>query len=305
MPKIKYIDRKFKPETLAIIVKANEIIDEYVAQSYDLTLRQLYYQFVSRDLIPNTQRSYDRLGSIINDARLAGLVDWSHMVDRTRNAQTLPHWESPRDIIRTTSRQFNIDLWKNQEYRPEVWIEKDALIGVIEWICTENDVLYFSCRGYNSQSEMWRAAMRMQEHVKAGQKPVILHLGDHDPSGLDMSRDILDRIRSVFRVRPIEFRRLALNMDQIEDADPSLPPNPTKITDSRSGPYIEEHGNESWELDALQPAFIERLIEVALDDLRDANQWEEDIAERDRHRSNLSEVADQWDDVIDNLDLED
>ena len=171
MPKIKYITRKFKPESLAVIVQANEIITNYAAQGYDLTLRQIYYQFVSKDLIPNTQKSYDRLGSIINDARLAGLIDWSHMVDRTRNTQSLSHWDSPREIIEAIGDQFNTDLWANQEYRPEVWIEKDALVGVIERVCNENDALFFSCRGYNSQSEMWRSAMRMQGHIDRGQKP--------------------------------------------------------------------------------------------------------------------------------------
>ena len=99
MPKIKYKDFNFRPATLAIITKANEIIAEYSAQGFDLTLRQLYYQFVSRDIIPNTQKSYKNLGSVVNDGRLAGLIDWSAIVDRTRELRTLPHWSEPGEFI--------------------------------------------------------------------------------------------------------------------------------------------------------------------------------------------------------------
>ena len=89
MPKITYKEYRLKQASLDIINQANQIIREYSAQGFDLTLRQLYYQFVSRDLIPNSQREYKRLGSIINKGRLAGLVDWNAIVDRTRNLRGL------------------------------------------------------------------------------------------------------------------------------------------------------------------------------------------------------------------------
>src|SRR5579864_7879084 len=99
MPKIAYKEFNFRAPTLAIVKKANEIIAEYAAQGFDLTLRQLYYQFVSRDLIPNTQKDYKNLGSIINDARLAGMIDWETIVDRTRELRSLSHWSDPSEII--------------------------------------------------------------------------------------------------------------------------------------------------------------------------------------------------------------
>src|SRR5262249_10346260 len=158
------------------------------AQGYNLTLRQLFYQFVSRDLIPNNVRSYKRLGSIINDARLAGLIDWSAIEDRTRNLHELPCWRTPAGIIRSCAQQYRTDLWAKQENRVEVWIEKEALAGVFERVCDELRVPFFSCRGYTSQSEMWVAGHRLKRIIDAGQRPVILHFGDHDPSGMDMTR---------------------------------------------------------------------------------------------------------------------
>jgi hypothetical protein len=101
MPSIEYVERKFSEESEHIIMRANEVCESYRQQGYDLTLRQLYYQFVSRDWLPNTERSYKRLGSIVNDARLAGLLDWHYIVDRTRNLRALPHWNDPATRSKT------------------------------------------------------------------------------------------------------------------------------------------------------------------------------------------------------------
>lgn len=292
MPKIKYQDFSFRPTTLAMIRQANAIIAEYATQGFDLTLRQLYYQFVSRDIIPNTQKSYKNLGSIVNDGRLAGMIDWNAIVDRTRELRTLPHWADPGEFI--DPNQFNIDLWAGQKYRPEVWIEKDALAGVFERVCQELDVPLFSCRGYTSQSEMWVGSQRLLRHRKRSQVPVIFHFGDHDPSGKDMSRDITDRLE-LFTRKSLRFERLALNMDQVEQYGP--PPNPAKITDSRADAYIAEFGGESWELDALEPSVLEALVRDAIAGVVDDEEMRDAIESRDSHRETLRLIADRFDDV--------
>lgn len=294
MPKIIYKDFKFRPATLAMIRQANQIIAEYAAQGFDLTLRQLYYQFVSRDLIPNTQRDYKNLGSIINDARLAGLIDWKAIVDRTREIRSLSHWSSPAEIIEATSNQFNVDRWAGQKCRPEIWIEKDALVGVFERICRELDVPLLSCRGYTSQSEMWGASQRMLGYIRRNQIPVVFHFGDHDPSGRDMSRDILDRLE-MFTRRKLVFERLALNMDQVDKYDP--PPNPAKITDSRANAYMAEFGDESWELDALEPSVLEGLVRKAINGIVSKKKMAEAVKEQTRHREALSAIAARFDEV--------
>jgi hypothetical protein len=288
MPRIAYIEKNFTPASRAIIDTANQIIADYETQGFNLTLRQLYYQFVSRDLIPNSQREYNRLGGIINDARLAGLIDWNSITDRTRFLRALAHWDKPSDIVRGAAEQFRVDKWATQEYRPEVWIEKDALVGVIEGICQENDVPFLSCRGYTSQSEMWGAAQRLIRYVEKGQLPVILHLGDHDPSGKDMTRDIIDRLQ-MFVGSDIEVNRLALNMSQIEKFNP--PPNPAKVTDSRSTAYIAEFGNSSWELDALDPNTIAGVIRNAIQAVRDDKKWEAAVKLEKKGRAQISGVA--------------
>ena len=125
-----YVSRRFKPETMEKVAMAHVIIREYAEEGYDLTLRQLYYQFVSRGWLPNTDRNYKNLGAIVNNARLAGLLPWDAIVDRTRGLEARGHWETPVDIVRDAARSFGVDRWEGQDYRVEVWIEKDALVGV-------------------------------------------------------------------------------------------------------------------------------------------------------------------------------
>ena len=286
--KIKYVDRKFSANSMRIIQAANTIIDEYTADGFELTLRQLYYQFVARDLLPNTQSEYKKLGSIINDARLAGEISWEAIVDRTRNLEKNSHWNSPSEIIETCAKQFQIDKWDNQANRVEVWIEKDALVGIAERICRKLDVSYFSCRGYTSQSEMWAAGQRLKDFAELnGQTPVIIHLGDHDPSGMDMSRDIADRLELF--MGGMEVNRIALNMDQVKRYNP--PPNPAKITDSRATKYIKMHGNKSWELDALDPKVLSNLIERTVLSYRDEDNWEVSCKEEQKHRDTLLAIS--------------
>lgn len=299
MPKVCYRPKKFFADRKEKIDKANAIIEEYRAQGFELTLRQLYYQFVSRDIIANNQKEYKNLGDIINDARLAGLIDWEAIVDRTRNLQSLAHWKNPSEIIDACARQFRLDKWSDQPYRVECWIEKDALVGVIEGICNELDIAYFSCRGYTSQSEMWVAAQRLRRYRDGGQLPLVLHLGDHDPSGLDMTRDIAARLRE-FSLGDIEIRRLALNKPQVEQYNP--PPNPAKITDSRIENYKALHGDESWELDALEPAVITALIRDEVFSVRNPDKWKERSDEEDTHREQLSQVSTQWENIVENLE---
>ncbi len=293
MPLITYERKNFRGSTLSIIEQANEIIDEYTAQGYALTLRQLYYQFVARGLIANKQREYKRLGSIINDGRLAGYIDWDAIEDRTRNLASNSHWSSPAEIIEICAGTFRFDLWENQPRRVEVWVEKEALSGVFDRVCRELDVPYFSCRGYVSQSELWPAAMRLQRYEAQGQETVILHFGDHDPSGIDMTRDVDDRM-SIFG-STVAVERLALNMPQVEQYDP--PPNPAKTSDSRFESYISRYGDESWELDALEPSVLSELVRDRVRSLRDETIWNEDVERQQEARRQLTAISENFEQI--------
>lgn len=291
-PMICYEDRKFGVDRLAMIKKANEIIAIYAAQGYDLTLRQLYYQFVSRDLIANKQSEYKRLGACISEGRRAGLIDWDAITDRTRNLQSLGTWESPEEILAQDAREFRYDRWDSQPCYVEVWFEKDALMGVFERVAHEMRVPFFSCRGYTSDSEVWGAAQRLASKFDdEGKEVIVLHFGDHDPSGIDMTRDIRDRL-SLFGAADVEIRRLALNMNQVRRYKP--PPNPAKETDSRFVGYQDLYGDESWELDALEPTVLAALVRGEIRGLLDDGAWETDIKREKVARAQLQSLSDNY-----------
>lgn len=286
----KYINKNFKPRTLEVIAQANAIIQEYEGRGYAITLRQLYYQFVSRDLLPNKQAEYDRLGRILSDARLAGLVSWTALEDRGRNLRGLETWDSPVSCITSAVADYRIDAWANQRWRPEVWVEKQAMEGNIQGICCKLRVDFFATKGYNSQSEQWRAGRRFASYIAKGQTPIVFHLADHDPSGFDMTEDLRTRLE-IFAGLPIAVHRLALNPDQVHKYSP--PPNPAKETDSRYAEYVQKYGDYSWELDALSPDVISRLIQDAVEQIRDPKLWDEAMEEETADRMVLDSIIEE------------
>lgn len=294
-----FIEHKFSKVTRERIALANSILEDLAAQGYRISLRQLYYQLVSKGAIPNSQKEYKKLGDTLNKARLAGLVDWSSIEDRGRSIRG---WNggylSPADYIGGLENGYFRDWWVGQENYVEVWIEKDALVNVVERPCDRHRVRYFSCRGYSSASEQYQAGKRFLREEAAGRTCHILHLGDHDPSGIDMTRDNREKVH-MFSGVPVNVHRIALNMDQVEELNP--PPNPAKMTDSRVGDYIRMHGRQSWELDALPPSYIDNLIDTELRNLIDAEAMQarqmiesEETAELD---AIFSAIANHYDDA--------
>ena len=270
-------------KSLETVERANEIVADYTAQGFQLTVRQIYYQFVARGLISNTEKSYKSLSKTLNMGRLAGMIDWDAIEDRTRSLETNLRLRDPKHGIELIRNQYAIDMWGNQPQRVEVWIEKEALAGVIAGVCGELDVPYFACRGYVSQSEQWRAGHRF----RGSERTVVLHLGDHDPSGMDMTRDNDRRLTLFAGYESVTVRRIALNMDQIEEHNP--PPQPAKGTDARFPDYLAKYGDESWELDALEPQMLVDLIRETIAEYVDDDAWtereeqlEEDLATLDR-----------------------
>ena len=291
-----FVTRRFLGDSLKRIEQANKIIEEYQEQGFTLTLRQLYYQHVARDLLPNQQKEYNNLGSLISKARLAGLVDWSSIEDRSRYLRRLSAWDTPFSILDSVAHQFRMERWADQPKRVEVWIEKEALVGVIEPICNKWHVPFFACKGYTSQSSQYLAGQRMQGYQAQGQKAIILHLGDHDPSGIDMTRDNSARVNLFANYEHVELDRLALNMDQVRQYKP--PKNPAKETDSRYDDYAKEYGKSCWELDALEPKVIAKLIEKKIKKHLDMRAWEDKVDEENVHRENLQTLANNFSTIV-------
>lgn len=298
--KEQFIERKFSAESQATIDLANEILEEYRAQDFRLSLRQLYYQLVARGYIENSQRSYKNLGSLISNARQAGLIDWSMIEDRGRETVIPTHWRSPAEIVRAAAAQFRIDKWKDQPWHIEAMVEKDALSGVLEPICRTLDIGITANKGYSSSSTMYEIGKRLAEAHEPGnltydgKSICVLYLGDHDPSGIDMTRDVEERLAmySGLDSYDIDVVRLALNIEQVERWKP--PENPAKETDARYAGYRDTYGDKSWELDAIEPVQLADLVRQAVLSRRDDDLWNEAVARENAMRRDLQRFADEY-----------
>lgn len=267
----------FTPAKLDLIEQCNLIIADFQRQGYTMSVRQLYYQLVAADKIENTIQSYKRIADTMTDARMAGLVRWDAIEDRGRDFIERQRWTSPRQIIKASYNSYHMDMWINQDTRVFVIVEKAALIGVLDPACRKYDVPVLAARGYPSVSVMYEMAIdRVVPAMDEGKDVIVLHLGDHDPSGIDMTRDLDEKISLFARSHDydtmVRVERIALTMDQIDEQRP--PPNPAKATDSRFKGYRDLYGESSWELDALRPQFLDNLVSSHIESYRDDLAWD-------------------------------
>lgn len=275
----RFRDTKFRADSRAKIAKMVEIIEEYQRQNLRLTARQLYYQFVSRDLIPNAPAEYKKLTALLTDARYAGLVDWHAIEDRGRVPERAVDWPNIAALVESALYSYRLPRWEGQDTYVELWVEKQALAGILWPLAHEFHVTLMVNKGYSSASAMYEAAQRI---CAAGCSSIVLYLGDHDPSGEDMVRDIETRLREFGA--DVDVRKIALTMAQIETYNP--PPNPAKMTDSRAAGYCAKFGNESWEVDALRPDVLTRLIRTEFNNLIDVK-----ILDKVKARENHDKVS--------------
>jgi hypothetical protein len=294
--KEKFVEINFKAESIVMLEQINEILNEYKTLGYRLTLRQLYYQLVSRDIIPNTERSYKNIGRLVSDGRQAGYIDWDMIEDRNRETIFPAHWNNPGEIVNAAANQFRVDRWRNQMYHVEVMVEKDALSGILEPVCRKWDVRLTANKGYSSSSMMYEIGNRLRKKYKFDDlEVVVFYLGDHDPSGIDMTRDIEDRLDLYSGgLAYIRVDRLALNWNQVEQWKP--PENPAKVSDSRFKTYMKKYGKSSWELDAIEPMTLGGLVETAITNLIDFEIWRKTEEDELVMINELLDVASRWDD---------
>jgi hypothetical protein len=270
MSKQHFRDHRFSPEAATLLQQCIEIIEGYMQQGLRLTLRQTYYQCVVRNLFPNSEKSYKKLSALLSDARLAGLVDWEAIEDRVRVPVVPQEFRDLKELAEVALNAYRLPRWADQDFYVEVAIEKDALSGVLRPIAREFHVTMSVNRGYVSQSAMYDSAGRFMAASDAGKECKLFYLGDHDPSGEDMVRDIRDRLEMFGAT--VEVEKIGLTMAQVERYNP--PPNPAKLTDPRSAEYVDKHGAVSWEVDALPPEVLNRLVRGSITEILDVKKMD-------------------------------
>ncbi len=276
----------FHSKSLQQLSACNDIIYQYQAQGFRLTLRQLYYQLVSRNLLSNTERDYKNLGKLVSQGRLAGVIDWGAIEDRLRSPQKTADWKSPADILDAAINSYRLPRWESQQNYVELWCEKDALAGVLAPLTDLYHITLMVNRGYSSQSAMKESAERLESAYYDGKDVTLLYIGDLDPSGEDMVRDVEDRLNLLTRGN-IEFKviKLAITPEQVAQFNP--PPNPAKMSDSRAAKFVELHGYSSYEADALPPDALATTVTDAVGLEIDWDSWDAVLATEERDKELL------------------
>lgn len=289
MARIRYRDIEFRDEATKRIAQMNTILSQYKQR---VSVRQIYYRLVAAGLIPNTQKEYAAVQDLLTRARYAGLVDWDAIEDRNREPEERRDWPSPRDLVAEAAQSFRLDRWKGQPFYCEIWVEKAALAGVLWPIADDYHVTLMVNRGYSSASAMKESADRIRARCLPRcphERPVILYVGDHDPSGEDMVRDVRERLIEFGVPDWLDVRKVALTMAQVEEYNP--PPNPAKMSDARAAAYVEKHGESSWEVDAIPPDALNVIVRRTINSYVDKAKMDAVITRENVLKARLKMLA--------------
>jgi hypothetical protein len=244
---------KRKRRTKAAIESLKSALYDIVAADHPMTVRQIFYQASKLNLVEKTEAAYNNgIVRLLTQMRLEGSLPFGWITDNTRWQRKPETYSSLQSALDRTTECYRRSVWDSQSVYIEIWLEKDALAGVVYEVTDTWDVPLMVTRGYPSMSFTYSAA----ETIAAENKPTYLYyFGDYDPSGVDISRNLEARLREFAPDAEIHFERVALNAEQIEIMD--LPTRPTKKTDSRSKGFI----GRSVELDAVPPGILREMVE--------------------------------------------
>ncbi len=284
---------KLGKKNLETLSQANTIIEEYAEMGYTLTLRQLYYRLVTKNIVKNEQREYSRLIKILTEGRMSGMVDWDGIEDRVRVPRMAAYESDPKSAVIKAANHFRLNRQEGQKNHVELWVEKDAISNILKVKTNYYGIYLMVNRGFSSTTAMYEAANRMKRAVEDGKECHILYLGDHDPSGLYMAvKDIPERLNEAFGV-PVNVDHIGITISQVREYNP--PPNPAKITDTRSAWYMKQFGKVSWEVDALEPPILHSIIDSKVSSLMDMEMFNEVMSREDDLRNEIRKMPDSSD----------
>lgn len=244
-------------KTINIIETALQVL----AENNPMTVRQVYYQLVSRHVIENNRSQYQAVSNALVSARKEGVIPWTWIEDRLRQPRPVSMWDDLTDFSDLAARAYRRDVWATQPAYIEVWLEKDALSGIFEDVINPYGITLNVGRGFDGWDSIHNAA----ERYGGGENITVLYFGDFDPSGEDMVRSLAERL-AFFDCKP-QLKKCALVYEDIERYN--LPPDFTKATDTRQAAFVEKWGDVAVELDALPIDILRSRLEDEIKRLMD------------------------------------
>jgi len=280
---------KRRRRTNAETSEIKAVIHAVLEANHPMTVRQIYYQLVARQVVENRQAQYQAISTLLVRMRQSGEVPWDYVEDRNRRPRTAQMWDASAELLEAVHGAYRRDVWTEQEHYFEMWLEKDALSGIFEDVLRPFGITLNVGRGYDGWSSIRNAA----ERIKAQDKPsTIYYWGDFDPSGEDMHRSLIERL-AFFDCHP-EIVKVGLTKQQIEEYN--LPSDPAKTTDSRRAGFVERHGDLSVELDALPVDVLRRLIRSTIETSRyNRVNWRYTVEAQSAEVSQLNALIDTLD----------
>ncbi|RIK78509.1 MAG: hypothetical protein DCC67_11475 [Planctomycetota bacterium] len=255
-----------------------------VEQYRPMTVRQVFYQLVSRGVIEKTEAQYKTtVCRLLVEMRREGQIPYSWIADNTRWMRKPNTYSSLSEMLSLTQETYRRAVWDNQDAYVEIWLEKEALAGVLVDVTSKWDVPLMVTRGYPSLSYVYSAA----KAIEAQDKPAYLYyFGDRDPSGVDIDRFVAQQIGEIAPDVELYFERVAVTRSQISELE--LPTRPTKQSDSRS----KNFAGESVEVDAIDPDTLRDLCESCITDHIDHDAYERLLAVEAAERDTLASMID-------------
>jgi hypothetical protein len=286
----------FRRKNLVLAERAMDTLD----QERPMTLRQLYYRLVSAGVLRNDQKEYKRLGSVMTRIREDSKVPRSWIVDHVRSTLKPSSWTGLANFAETVRDAYRKDYWASLDHHVEIFVEKDAVAGTVQPVTEEKDIRLRVCRGYSSVS----FAGEIADLWTRVQKPIFAYyLGDFDPSGFDLERDLREKLERYSRrpcvTYPTEnnrrcfcWQRLGVCREDFGLHD--LISLPVKEKDRRAKAFLATHGRHCAEVDAIPPTELRSRVEKAINRHIDLDRWKGLVEVEKLQQQTLDDVVEKW-----------
>jgi hypothetical protein len=289
--------------SVKVLDRAKQIREIILDIESRMTLRQCFYQFVVRQILPNTKSAYRAVGRAKKVALRLGLIEPGWIVDRSRRVWKSRSWAGMREFIEHQADLYQIDYWRDSPVRVEVWLEKEALADVVFVATNEYNVPLYPCKGYAGDAFLEEAI----EELDRDSRPVFIgYTGDWDPSGEDMERVLREKLghanQVVFeRIAILEddIRRYNLPTQKVKSDEEALRLGKKKRGDPRARGFLERHGDQTVELDALRPDELQRRVRKFIEQHVDLDWWERMHDQAERERETFRAFSDRFKPKID------
>jgi hypothetical protein len=333
MVKIRYpgAQTRFYDDKAALLPHVQAVIEEYAAAGFKLNPRGVAYRLEGTGVITKTDENFQQVEDVVKQGRMMGLIDWDLIqIGGDRAFSENPTWNGPKDRLQAAAKTYNDDKWARQKRRAYVLTEKVGLRGILEPVADEYDVPVRPCKGYDGLGDIRATALRIMAGTPGGrllravhnttedgsitldeavagwsvdddsdqdQQAVVLFVGDHDPSGLDLERDVQAKLDTFGAAGLYELKRVAVTCDETCQADEiELHSNPAKESDKRWPGYIAAgHTDQAWEVESIEPTVLAARVREAILAEVDVDQWQTDVDQQESDRGRISALADDWD----------